>query len=120
LREIVRAVALIALVGLLATVLVVLWEINREGVTVHLAGQVKLAETTTRVAGEVSLVMSEPVNLIATGPENASIPANLLVAPCPQCGGSMVPIRWNPLTGEIEWSCLECNYSTRRTASTNP
>ena len=93
------SVALIALIGLLATVLAVLWQINREGVTVHLSGQVKLVDAATGVAGEVSLVMSEPVNLIATGPQDTPVLASLSVVPCPQCGGNMLPVGWNLFSG---------------------
>ena len=113
------SVALIVLIGLLATVLAILWQINREGVTVHLSGQVKLADT-TGVAGEVSLVMSEPVSLIATGPQETPIPANLSVVPCPQCGGNILPVRWNLFSGEILWRCLECGFSTKQAAATSP
>jgi len=119
-RGIAISVALIVLIGLLATVLVFLWEINREGVTVHLSGQVKLVDTTTGVAGEVSLVMSEPVSLIASGPQDTPIPANLSVVPCPQCGGNMLPIRWNLFSGEIQWRCLECGYSTKQIPAASP
>ena len=118
-KGIVLSVALIVLIGLLATVLVLLWQINREGVTVHLSGQVKLADA-TGVAGEVSLVMSEPVSLIATGPQETPIPANLSVVPCPQCGGNMLPIRWNLFSGEIQWRCLECGFSTKQTPVAGP
>ena len=119
-RGIAISVGLIALIGLLATVLVFLWQINREGVTVHLSGQVKLTDAATGVAGEVSLVMSEPVNLIATGPQEAPIPANLSVVPCPECRGNMLPVRWNLFSGEILWRCLECDYSTKQTPVANP
>ncbi len=118
-KGIALSVALIVLIGLLATVLVFLWQINREGVTVRLSGQVKLADT-TGVAGEVSLVMSEPVSLIATGPQETPIPANLSVVPCPQCGGNMLPIRWNLFSGEIQWRCLECGFSTKQTSVASP
>lgn len=118
-KSMVLCVAVIALVGLLATALAVLWQINREGVTIHLSGQVKLADT-TGVAGEVSLVMSEPISLIATGPQETPIPAHLSVVPCPQCGGNMLPIRWNLFSGEIQWLCLECGFSTKQVAATSP
>lgn len=103
--------AFIALIGLLAGLLFILVEINREGVTIHLAGQIELANATTGVTGEVSLVMSEPVSLVATGTSEAPIPANLSVLTCPQCGGSMLPVRWNLWNGEIEWRCLDCGYT---------
>ena len=118
-KRIAISAALIVLIGLLATVLVLLWQINRDGVRVHLSGQVKLADT-TGVAGEVSLVMTEPVSLIATGPRETPIPANLSVVPCPQCGGNMLPIRWNLFSGEIQWRCLDCGYSTKKTPGARP
>ncbi len=118
-KGIALSVALIVLIGLLATVLVFLRQINREGVTVHLSGQVKLADT-TGVAGEVSLVMSEPVSLIASGPQETPIPANLSVVPCPRCGGNMLPVRWHLWSGEIQWRCLECGFSTKQTPAASP
>ena len=118
-KTIAISVSLIVLIGLLATVLVVLWQISRDGVAVKLSGQVRLADT-TGVAGEVSLVMSEPVSLIATGPQETPIPANLSVVPCPQCGGNMLPIRWNLFSGEIQWRCLECGFSTQQAPLAGP
>ncbi len=111
-RQIALSVAFITLIGLLVGMLFILVQINRQGLTINIKGQVKLADATTGVMGKVSLVMEEPVNLIATGPDKEAIPANLSVAPCPQCGGSMVPVRWYPLSGEIEWRCLECGYTS--------
>lgn len=111
-RQIALSVAFITLIGLLVGMLFILVQINRQGLTINIKGQVKLADATTGVMGKVSLVMEEPVNLIATGPDKEAIPANLSVASCPQCGGSMVPVRWYPLGGEIEWRCLECGYTS--------
>jgi len=117
-KQLAISAAVIVLIGLLATVLAVLWQINRDGVTVNLSGQVNLADA-AGVAGEVNLVMSEPVSLIATGPQETPIPANLSVVPCPQCGGNMLPIRWNLLNGEIQWRCLECGFSTKQAPTAN-
>ena len=105
----------VVLIGILAALLTVLIDIDRHGVTVNIAGKVDLAKNEAGTLGKVNLVMEQPVSLIATGPGNAAIPMNFGVATCPKCGGSMVPIKWNPLTGEIVWQCLECGYTTRST-----
>lgn len=107
------AVGFVVLIGILASLLAVLIDIDRRGVTVNIAGKVDLAKNETGALGKVNLVMERPVNLIATGPGKAPIPANFIVATCPKCGGSMVPVRWNLLTGEITWQCLECGYTTK-------
>ncbi len=108
----------VVLIGVLAALLAVLIDIDRHGVTVNISGQVDLAKDKTGALGKVDLVMGKPVNLIATGPGNAPIPANLAVVTCPKCGGPMVPVRWNPLTGEITWQCLKCGYTSKEI--TNP
>ena len=117
--KILLATGFVVLIGILAALLTVLIDIDRHGVTVNIAGQVDLAKDKTGALGKVDLVMGKPVSLIATGPGNAPIPANLAVATCPKCGGSMVPIRWNPFTGEIVWQCLKCGYTTKD-ITTNP
>ena len=103
----------LVVVGLLATILFFLVGLQHEGITIHVSGQVDLANSDTGSLGKVNLVMDKPVNLIATGPNSAAIPANFSVATCPKCGGSMIPIRWNPITGEIIWQCLNCGYTTK-------
>jgi len=112
--------AFILLIGILAILLFVLIDIDQHGVTIHVTGRVNLANPGTGVLGKVNLVMNQPVSLVATGPGNAPIPANLAVATCPKCGGSMVPVRWNPITGEIEWRCLECGYTTKGVSESSP
>ena len=107
-KQIALAVALVALIGLLTTLTVFLARIGHDGIPIRLGGQVEIVNAATGVTGEVSLVMPTPVNLIATGPEQEPIPANLAVIACPQCGGSMLPVRWNLWSGKIEWRCLEC------------
>ena len=113
-RRLTTPVAFVIVIGLLVGIFLVLMDIGRNGLTLNMRGKVELADPTSGLMGKVSLVMEEPVNLIATGPDKHPIPANLSVVSCPRCGGSMVPIRWYPLTGEIEWICLECDYTTRQ------
>ena len=28
---------------------------------------------------------------------------------CPECGAPMLPVRWSPWSGEIEWACAVCD-----------
>ncbi len=105
--------AFLLLVALLAALLFFLVDLDKNGITLNLSGRIDLADSATGTLGKVDLVMEKPVSLIATGPGSAAIPAHLTVATCPKCGGSMVPVRWNPLTGEIIWQCLECGYTTK-------
>ena len=102
----------IVLLGVLGTLLAVLIDIDRHGVTVTIGGKVDLVGSAPGILGRVDLTMAKPVSLIATGPNNAPVPARLAIATCPKCGGSMVPVRWNLITGEIVWKCLECGYTT--------
>ncbi len=106
------AAGFVVLVGIMSALLAVLIDIDRHGVTVNIGGKVNLTGSTPGTLGKVNLTMEKPVALVATGPDNAPVPANLSIATCPKCGGSMVPVRWNLLTGEIVWKCLECGYTT--------
>ena len=84
--QVVALALIIALLGLVSTLLI---KLTLDGVTIHLKGQVDVAPATTGVVGEVTLVMPDPVSLIATGPEDEAIPAHLAVVLCPECGGTM-------------------------------
>ena len=47
----------------------------------------------------------------AGGEAQASLRTTLEGVPCPNCGdGVMVPVRWNPFTGDITWKCPVCGY----------
>jgi predicted RNA-binding Zn-ribbon protein involved in translation (DUF1610 family) len=96
---------------LLAAILLVLLDIGRHGIPLHVSGRVELANDETGVIGTVNLVMPDAVSLVATGPDEKPMLARLSVALCPQCGGAMVPVRWALLTGEITWRCLTCGYA---------
>jgi len=111
-KQIALSVALVALIVLLVGILVVLIQINRHGFTINVTGAVSLVDTETGAIGDVNLVMPEPVNLIATGPGNEPVPTNVSFVSCPKCGGSMLPIHFNLFTGEIEWRCIDCGYSS--------
>jgi hypothetical protein len=100
-----------AILLLLAGILAVLIHLSWAGLTVKVHGDVSLSGTTTGVTGDVRLVMDEPVTMVATGPEDGPVTASLSAARCPACGGVMLPVRWRPLSGEIEWRCIDCELT---------
>jgi hypothetical protein len=105
-------VAVAAALVLLAGILAMLVYLSRSGLTVNVRGAVALEGSTTGVTGDVRLVMDEPVAMVATGPDAGPVAARLSAIPCPACGGAMLPVRWRPLSGEIEWRCFVCDLTT--------
>jgi len=106
-KQIAIVAATVAVIFLLAGILVALIHVGRTGMTVNVTGIVGLENA----AGGIGLTMPNPVNLIATGPESEPIPADLSIFRCPKCGGTMLPVRFNVLNGEITWKCTECGYT---------
>ncbi len=106
-KQIAVAAAVIALIGLLAGMLIVLIQFSKDGLALHVSGEVGLTNAT---AG-VNLVMPDPVSLIATGPDKEAIPTDFSVLRCPECGGDMIPVRYNLFTGDITWRCIDCGYT---------
>ena len=109
----VQTIALAACAGLLLGILLVLVGIGRNGVRIELTGDVNVTgmHDTIRLSFSepVPLAMEEPGHLITTGPDGEAIPATLSLLPCPECGASMLPVRWSPWSGEIEWACSACD-----------
>jgi len=109
----VQTLSLIACACLLLGILIVLAGIGRRGIRIELAGDVNIAgmhdTVTLSMPDPVPLVMAEPGQLITTGPEGGAVPAAITLLPCPECGVSMLPVRWSPWSGEIEWACPVCN-----------
>jgi len=105
------SIALLACMLLLGAILFVLLSIGRTGLTIQVTGTVNLSEVGEQLRIELSmdepvvLSLDQPAQLVATGPDGAAIPATFSLATCPVCGGAMIPNRWNPWTGEIEWIC---------------
>ena len=108
-----QILTLIALVGLLAGVLFVLVDISQNGIRLELAGSVDVTGMTDQVQltmrDPVTLVLEDPANLSVSGPNGAAVPATLSLLPCSECGAPMLPVRWNPWTGEIDWACTACD-----------
>jgi len=48
----------------------------------------------------------------AGGEAQATLRTSVEGIPCPNCeDGVMVPVKWNPFTGEITWRCTTCGYT---------
>jgi len=109
LRSIARVATTAVMLVLLAGILAVLAYLAHSGLTVEVQGVVSLDGTPTGILGDVHLIMDEPVSMVATGPDAGPVTASLSAATCPRCGGVMLPVRWRPLSGEIEWRCIECD-----------
>ena len=110
-----QGVLLAALGFLLAGILAALLYISFNGIHVVHSGEVFFTGMTDSLRLEmpdtVNLSMPEPAALSVTGPGGGSLPLDLSLLSCPTCGGSMIPVRWNLVTGEIEWVCPSCDDS---------
>ena len=115
-RQIAIIAAIAAVIVLLAGILVALVHVSRTGLTLNVTGKVGLENAS---AG-IDLAMPQPVNLVATGPENKPIPADLSIFRCPKCGGTMLPVRINVLNGEITWKCTQCGYTIKGDGEQSP
>ena len=111
-NRIVQTIALVACASLLLGILLVLAGVGRNGVRIELAGEVNVSgmhdTITFSVSEPVPLVMEEPARLVTTGADGKAVPAAVSLLPCPECGGAMLPTRWSPWSGEIEWGCTVC------------
>jgi hypothetical protein len=115
--SLVMTVATVASIFLLSAILFTLVWLGRGGLTIHVTGSVSLANDSDQIQvnltmdAPVVLSLEEPAQLVATGPGGEPIPASFSFAKCPTCGGTMLPSRWNPWNGEIEWTCPTCGGS---------
>jgi len=113
-----QILTLVVLVGLLAGVLFTLIDISQNGIRLELAGTVTVSGIPEQVDlamdDAVTLRVEEPANVSVTGPEGDAIPATLSLIACPDCGAPMLPVRWNPWSGEIEWICTSCDAEITR------
>jgi hypothetical protein len=109
-----RIVAIVAVVGLLAAIMVFLVSISRNGIHIEYSGDVRVIgmpqEIALRLAEPVTLTMPDGAKLTATVSGAQSAPVALAFSDilCPECGGSMLPVRFNVLTGKIDWACPRC------------
>lgn len=115
-----QGAALVAVVGLLATIAVLVGRLALRGFTVRLIGPVTISEPigiqgTIAVQGPVEVTVDKlalefPKSLAVEVPlEELTVRASLEGLSCPQCGkGFLLPVRWNLFTGEITWRCTAC------------
>ncbi|HIP99126.1 TPA: hypothetical protein EYH33_01080 [Candidatus Bipolaricaulota bacterium] len=106
------AIALTLVVGLLAAILLVLLGLGGGGIQLRLAGPIEIQGATGPQELRVVLTLPEGVRVEAGGESQATLRTSLEGIPCPVCGeGVMVPVKWNPFTGEISWRCTTCGYT---------
>jgi hypothetical protein len=115
-----QIVALVVFAVLLASVLFELIDISRHGIRLELTGSVNVngmpEEVGLKMGEPVTLMFEEPANVTVSGPEGGAIPASLSLLSCPSCGSPMLPVRWNPWTGEIDWVCTVCGEQVSQSA----
>lgn len=108
-QTMVLSVIALLLVAILATLITIAWR----GVRVEHTGAVSLEAMAEgiplRMEGPVTFQTPDPVRMITTGQTTDSVPVALSFLPCPSCGGTMILVRWNLWTGEIEWACPTCD-----------
>jgi len=108
-----RSAMSVVVIVLLLAILGTLITIALRGIRVEHAGTVAL----TGMYDRVELRMPDPVTLrmpeaVEGTISSAEFPVQLQFGGCPDCGGTMVPIRWDLWTGEIEWRCSGCEATT--------
>ena len=110
--------ALLASVVVLLGILFMLFSISRNGLNIRLGGDINLSELSDHITVEltmadpITLTLPQSIQMVATGPDGEAIPATLAFANCPQCGGPMLPSKWNPWDGRIEWTCPACGEAS--------
>jgi ribosomal protein S27AE len=106
-KQLAIVTAAVVVIAILIGILITVIHLSMDGITVTVTGNVGLENPT----GGIDLSMSAPVNLVATGQDGAAIPADLAIFRCPKCGGTMLPVHFNVINGEITWKCTTCGYT---------
>jgi len=119
--RIVQWTAVVVGIALLLGILLALIDIGRDGIHLDVGGTIEVVGMPESVAlsldDPVTLTMGEPAQLVTSGPDGGAIPAALSLLPCSACGAPMLPVRWNPWSGEIEWSCPACGETVTASPS---
>ena len=93
------------LVGGLVFVGMALWGIKRDGIVIRLSGPIEFASSPQE--GRIVVSFEEPVELVLQGADAKELAARIEGAIFPRCeGGVLIPVRWNPFTGEVVWKCV--------------
>ncbi|HAF70057.1 MAG: hypothetical protein XD60_0321 [Acetothermia bacterium 64_32] len=104
---------LLVVAGLLGALLVVLLGMGERGIALYLSGPIEIQGATGPQELRVVLSLEGPIEVQAGGQAEASLRTTLEGIPCPGCEeGVMVPVKWNPFTGELTWRCPRCGYTT--------
>jgi len=113
------ALMLIAMIAVFGGLMYILIGVQRDGIRIHVEGEVMLGSTRSEGPAVVELVMADPVQLIGAE-EDGSLSAEIGILSCPGCGAAMVPTRWNPFSGELEWQCVSCGLELSGTELEEP
>ncbi len=106
--------ALFFTIVLLLGIFFMLFFISRNGLDIRLGADINLSDLSDHITVELTidepivLAFPQPIRMVASGPDEGAIPATLAFTNCPHCGGPMLPTKWNPLDGRIEWTCPVC------------
>jgi len=110
-----RTLSVLALVGLLAAILAFLVVLTQSGIRIQYAGDVRVigmpSEIQLRFAEPAVVEFAEGSTVTAAVSGDAASPVAIAFASalCPNCGGAMLPVRYHPFTGKIEWACPKCD-----------
>jgi ribosomal protein S27AE len=115
-KQLAIVTAAITVIAVLIGILVAVVYLAIDGITVTVKGTVSLENA----SGGIDLSMSEPVNLVASGQDGKGIPADLAIFRCPKCGGTMLPVQFNVINGEITWKCTKCGYTINGNEGSSP
>ncbi len=113
-------IALVIVIGLLASLVVIVVGLATRGISVQLAepirisgplsigGTIAVQEPIVVTMGTMEIRVPQPVS-VELPSDTLDVRAMLGGAPCPRCGeGVLLPMKWNLFTGEITWRCTAC------------
>lgn len=106
----------VLLLGALVFVGLSLWGIQRYGLALRLSGPIRLEAAPQE--GHIAISFAGPVELKLQGVDGAGVEARIEGAIFPRCeGGVLIPVRWNPFTGEVVWKCVPQRGLERKSQS---
>lgn len=110
-----RTLAVVALIGLLAAILGLLIVLVLHGIRIEYEGDVRVigmpSEIQLRFAEPAVVEFADGTRVTASVSGDAASPVAIAFASalCPDCGGAMLPVRYDVLSGKIEWACPKCD-----------
>lgn len=113
-----RVLGVVAVLGLLVVIVALLATIARNGVRITYSGDIRVvgmpAEIGLRMAEPIVLTMPDGTTLAATvsGVQSQPLPIAFASALCSDCGAAMLPVRYDVLSGKIEWACPKCGATS--------